>query len=1382
MHDGEAWSPPDSAAVTVREINDNAPIFTLSVFSYSVSEFASVGTVVGVIQATDLDSRGGFGDFVFSITDAAASGTNTNALTTNISTPFALAAGASAQEARIVVSGPLDREAASFYSVAVRATDTGGLVGEARAVLSVLDENDNAPIFLATSYAATIAEGHVGVVEGLVLEARDADTQDNGRVSYITPPVDAGLPFVFSVQGRGRFSQLIIAVDDAAAVDYEARRSYTFNVTARDNGASRQYSATTTVTVTVTDVNDNAPVLAPPVAAAAVREDAAADGSTTILTVSATDADEGANAEVMYSLTVTPPSAPGAGPVFVINQSGAVVLAGPLDYEAVIAYSLTIRASNPDSDPELYDEVSTVVTVLDVNDNAPVFTATGPTNDGNFSLLEGDVVGRPVAVLRVSDADSGLNGDLSFRLEVDDGDASVGGVFDLRWARVAASGNVFEATLRTLVPLDREAREVYRFAVTALDRGTPQRHTMLAVTVTVLDLNDEAPVFEGEAPGGGYAGEVPEDAGTDARVVSVRARDVDGAARGTVGYAIVGGTDLNGQFKVDLEGVVRVARPLDYETQRAYTLIINASDGGQPRGTAQTVVVVDVLDVNDNAPVFAALPAYQDTYAENSAPIALPVITLQATDKDSPPNANITYAIVSGNTPGDVPEFSLGGSNGGALYLDVSALDRERQERYTVIVRASDNGWPVARTAEVTLVFKVDDANDNAPVFVGFPTQPPGVPVVVQLPEAAVVGTVIADMAATDADEGRNAVLDYLLTVEGGADGDITINASSGLVTVAGQGLDYERRRSYALTVTASDRGRPEALSTTLSITLLVVDVNDNAPVFLHGNISLAVPLGTSHGVTLGYVRALDADSARNGAVRYALAPPHALLAIDASSGAISARADLLAAGPLAPATVVASDDGSPLPRTAAVTVHVTVAAPALPELLVAGEGVLAGLPAAAVDGRSVTAAVAARNAPGADVRASATFGALSASTVVVAAPAPPPTAAQAVRGTLLQDSVWSRDRVLRVFVQATPAAGGAPLAAENITAAFSISSALESAASLATMPVAACQLGGSANWTALWCLLEVALPAAWFGPSPLGGTVDVSLRRGAPSQAVPVGSVTLRSLPAWTKDTEEGFVVVLPEGPLLPTRPGAPVPQPTSLISIYSQTADVVVASFTLTLTLEASPDAVLGALVYDDAAWHVEAARDAISGTLALTGVRVDRLSTAAIGRQLLLQVAVDVSPNMTVASRPRVTAILHHAATGQGVAFLPRGLAVPSAARVVDGDGVSTAGGRLMLVPDDARVVLVHSLAPSTSVSNTAMINGVRQHFPLQVAAVRRAGAVEWTPADVRCLSNNDAALQVQQVTLPPCLHDVSSSGFGPHMNTHARTCTHMHRLGR
>nr|XP_054499144.1 protocadherin gamma-A10-like [Agelaius phoeniceus] len=495
------------------------------------------------------------------------------------------------------------------------------------------------------------------------------------------------------------------------------------------------------------------------------------------------------------------------------------------------------------------------VEIGDINDNAPSFQEA----ETELRMSETTAPGSRFPLAEAHDPDSGRNSLQSYELNGDEH-------FSL--AVQAGPGGDQRPELVLAKALDREEAAFYELVLRASDGGDPARTGTARIRVTVVDANDNAPVFSQAE----YTVRVPEDVPVGSTLITVTATDADEGPNGIVKYSFQKKKTSWQIFQLDSEtGAITLGRSLDFEEGDVYELDLQAYDGGALYDTAK--VVITVTDVNDNAPEISV----RSTLSEISedAPSGTVVALLHVQDRDSGANGEVRCSIDK-----DVP-FRLQSSHG-SYYSVVTAreLDREQVSEYNVTVRAADGGSPALQSSAV-LALRVLDVNDNAPVFLEERYS-------ARLAENNAAGALVLTVRATDADWGQNARVRYRLA-EGRVRGAplssyVSVQAETGAL-YALRSLDYEQLRELQLCVRAEDGGAP-ALSSNVSVRLLIVDENDNAPQVLYpapaaaagsgaaaawSGVELA-PRWAEAGALVAKVVAVDADAGQNAWLSYELA------------------------------------------------------------------------------------------------------------------------------------------------------------------------------------------------------------------------------------------------------------------------------------------------------------------------------------------------------------------------------------------------------------------------------------------------------------------------------------------------------------------------------
>ncbi|XP_054032276.1 cadherin EGF LAG seven-pass G-type receptor 2 [Dryobates pubescens] len=596
---------------------------------------------------------------------------------------------------------------------------------------------------------------------------------------------------------------------------------------------------------------NTAPQFQPPSYQASVGENQPA--GTAVTQVTAVDPDEGEAGQLRYAMAALFDSRSDA--LFSMDPlSGAVATAAPLDRESKSSHVFRVTATDGGT-PRRSAMATLTVTVTDANDHDPAFEQA----EYRESVRENLEVGYEVLTVRATDGDAGPNANLLYRLLNGGGPNEV---FEI---------DPRSGVIRTRGPVDREAVEAFELLVEATDQGQEPgpRSATATVRIAVEDDNDNAPQF-GERR---YVAQVPEDVAPNSGLLRVTATDRDKGSNALVHYSIVSG-NTRGHFYIDAQtGALDVVSPLDYEVTKEFTLRIRAQDGGRPPlSNISGLVTVQVLDVNDNAPIFVSTP-FQATVLEN-VPVGYSVIHIQAIDADSGDNGRLAYALLE--TGAGFP-FAINNSTGWIVVA--SELDREAVDFYSFGVEAQDQGSPpLASSASVSVT--VLDVNDNSPEFT---QREYGA----RLNEDAAVGSSVLTVSALDRD--ANSVITY--QISGGNTRNrfaITSQSGGGLISLA-LPLDYKLERQYLLTVAASDGTRQD----TAQVVVNVTDANTHRPVFQSSHYTVTVHEDRPVGTTVAVISATDEDTGENARITYLMEDSIPQFRIAPQSGAVTTQMEL---------------------------------------------------------------------------------------------------------------------------------------------------------------------------------------------------------------------------------------------------------------------------------------------------------------------------------------------------------------------------------------------------------------------------------------------------------------------------------------------------------
>ncbi len=410
----------------------------------NVSEGTATGTVVGQVVAT-----GGEGSLVYSLI-AGNQNDTFNIDSTN---------------GNLMLAKSLDYETETSYAITVRAVSTGSSInGNTTIYIQVQDINER-PYFIMPhpalmKYSISVVENMPANIIGIFMAGDpDLSTTLNGTLVYQVSP--DSLPF--SVTSNGTLSSV-------RALDRETESVYELHLIVSDSCQVCNLSITALIQITVTDVNDNAPFFIFTTNHTEISEDLKLN--TVIAEFIASDADEGSNAIIEFSLV------PSNVPFTLNSSSGSLSLTGPIDYESVQSYSVTVTASNPGT--SLAVTTTSTIQILNVNDNTPVISG----EPYQVTVIENSPIGTLVTTINATDGDLGIHGEI--RYTIISGDS--GSYFDLN----STTGAL---TLKKIT--DREIVSSFSLVVRTRDKGTPLvRQDQTTVDITVSDVNDNPPIFK----------------------------------------------------------------------------------------------------------------------------------------------------------------------------------------------------------------------------------------------------------------------------------------------------------------------------------------------------------------------------------------------------------------------------------------------------------------------------------------------------------------------------------------------------------------------------------------------------------------------------------------------------------------------------------------------------------------------------------------------------------------------------------------------------------------------------------------------------------------------------------------------------------------------
>ncbi|MBN3281169.1 PCD17 protein, partial [Polyodon spathula] len=496
--------------------------------------------------------------------------------------------------------------------------------------VEIQDINDNSPSFPSEQIDIDISENAAPGTRFPIASAHDADSGENGLKTYQITRDDYNI-FSLDVKARGdgtKFPELVVQ----RPLDREEQSHHTLVLTALDGGEHPR-SGTVQINVKVIDSNDNSPLFDQPSYIVEIPENA--PSGTVVIDLNATDPDEGTNGQVVYSFSGYAPDR--IRELFSIDsKTGVIMVQGEIDYEDSGIIEIDVQAKDLGPNP-IPAHCKVTVKVIDKNDNWP---SIGFVSVRQGSISESAPTGTVIALVRVTDKDSGRNGQLQCRV--------LGNVpFKLE----ENYDNFY--TVITDRPLDREVQDEYNVTIVAKDNGIPPLNSTKSFSVKILDENDNAPRFTKPV----YLLQVPENNIPGEYLGSVLAHDPDLGQNGTVSYSIlpshVGDVSIYTYVSVNpTNGAIYALRSFNYEQTKFFEFKVLAKDSGSPHLESNATVRVSVLDVNDNAPVIV-LPLLQNDTAEIHVPrnvgVGYILTTVRAVDNDYGESGRLTYEITDGN-------------------------------------------------------------------------------------------------------------------------------------------------------------------------------------------------------------------------------------------------------------------------------------------------------------------------------------------------------------------------------------------------------------------------------------------------------------------------------------------------------------------------------------------------------------------------------------------------------------------------------------------------------------------------------------------------------------------------------------------------------------
>ncbi|XP_058852120.1 protocadherin gamma-A11-like isoform X1 [Acipenser ruthenus] len=547
--------------------------------------------------------------------------------------------------------------------------------------VEIQDINDNTPKFDENKIRLEITESAAPGIRFSLESAQDTDAGTNSIQSYTLSPNEYFTLDVNTRAGGSQYPELVLE----KALDRETQSEHFLILNAIDGGNPRQ-SGSVNIHVIVLDINDNAPVFTQPVYKVTIFENSPI--GTLVVTVNATDIDEGVNGAITYTFKHISDE---ARDIFQIDsRTGEIRVVGNVNFEETKVHEIDVQARDG-AGQSSFSHFKLLVEIIDVNDNAPVISLKSVSS----SVPEDSLPGTVVAVINIYDEDSGKSGQVRCFVPV-----------NLPFKIISEVKNYY--MLVTDRALDREVESEFNVTITATDEGSPPLSSIKTITISVSDVNDNPPIFTQPS----YTAYLMENQPKGTRIITVKAKDKDADQNGKVMYSFMEDSNqvltLSSYVSINSEsGDIFSLRPFDYEQFGVFQIHVKAQDRGNPPLYSNTTVKVFIVDQNDNAPkVLYPKQNERSVLAEmipRSAHTGYLVTKVVAVDADSGHNAWLSYHQLKTTET----ELFIVGLHNGEIRTSRQIFEKDDVKQRLVIV-VKDNGRP-SHSATITLNLVLGD-------------------------------------------------------------------------------------------------------------------------------------------------------------------------------------------------------------------------------------------------------------------------------------------------------------------------------------------------------------------------------------------------------------------------------------------------------------------------------------------------------------------------------------------------------------------------------------------------------------------------------------------------------------------------------------------------
>ena len=886
---GNVRSTPVFITIPIYDIDDNPPVI-LGPTIFNVTEaMTATGLVFGQVNVFDPDINGTTTYQIITFSDPPRpSGCLISPLD-----PIYLPIFLDRITGQLSFCDEIDFEDSSnnVFTFTVSVIDMGQLSLNERVThedrreitVNVVDSNDNPPSFPGQNLDYSIYENEdIGAFVGSV-RAEDIDSGINGLLEFsvvngsTVANCSDKVPF-YAVKTSDTTADIL----QCQALDYERQSFYSFTILVSDSGAFPM-SSTTPASVTIQDRNDNSPIFESGQYTMNIFETDFSLLMSAVLRVFVTDQDSPPNSESTFNVISPQPSPFGlraantsSVELFVANPEMINFESGITSYEVVVQ---AINAPADTSDVIQFANTTVIVTILDVNDNAPIIF-----QPFTFHVRENQPIGTDVDRIHARDSDTGASAQLNYFIgspSFSSGQGSENGSCD---SAVPFVINSTTGIIATCLPLDYEATMTYSFLIVVCDSTEPPMCSDRNFTVNVIDLNDNFPVYD-EDP---FIANINENSPNGTRVDLITSTDADSAVNSMITYSVL---TSESPFAIIRDEVVFTGESMDLDFEgpnRTYVISIRGRNPpffvDDETHIVDVNLVINVTDRNDQPPIFPSQMDYVEI-SEHSI-VGTVIYQLSTTDSDTPPNSEVTYSIIDANSPFIIEGINVVVQNSTTIDFDPPSNVRN----YRLNIRATNLpavADDLTQTADFLLSIGVNDTNDNFPVCTGSTS--------FMIREDDPINMGLVRITAEDIDSDNDIMYYTSDTLMGdplcSEKDPFRIDPDSGSISICTP-FDYERRTSYKVNFTVCDNGRPTQLCSNCPIDINIIDVNDNTPIVNETRFSVSelAPLNT----IIGCVEAEDLDSGQNALLEYRIADSvnecsfDSPFAINESSGCIS--------------------------------------------------------------------------------------------------------------------------------------------------------------------------------------------------------------------------------------------------------------------------------------------------------------------------------------------------------------------------------------------------------------------------------------------------------------------------------------------------------------